>query len=248
MPDPGFKDHFSGHAAAYAGARPGYPPELFRFLADASEERERAWDCATGSGQAAAGLAAHFGQVTATDASREQIASAAPIDGVEYRVARAEDSGLDGSSIDLVTCAQALHWFDIDAFFAEASRVLKPRGVLAAWCYGTCSIEPACDRIVHGFYRSLDPWWPPERRIVERGYRDIELPFPAIDCPRFAMQVDWDVAAMLAYLDTWSATRRCREDTGREPLDAIMAELRRTWGSGARTVRWPIHLQACRRG
>lgn len=244
----GFKDHFSGHAADYARARPTYPDELIRFLAGLCDTRELALDCATGSGQVAVALAAHFERVVATDASPEQLAAAAPAERVDYREARAEHSGLDDESVDLHTCAQALHWFDIDAFFDEARRVLKPGGVLAAWCYGVCRIDPACDRIVRGFYRSLDPWWPPERRIVERGYRDIRLPFPAVDSPRFEMRADWRADDMLDYLGTWSATRRCREDLGREPLAAIRTELRRVWGARKRPVRWPIHLLAGRRG
>lgn len=243
----GFKDHFSGHAADYARARPTYPDALFRFLAGLCDTRELALDCATGNGQAAVALSVHFDRVIATDASAEQLAAATPAERVEFREARAEHSGLDAETIDLLTCAQALHWFDIETFFTEARRVLKPRGVLAVWCYGTCRIDAACDRIVHGFYRSLDPWWPPEREVVERGYRDITMPFPLLDAPRFAMQADWRASDMLDYLGTWSATRRCREDTGREPLAAIEPELKRVWGRGTRRVRWPLHFFAGRR-
>jgi len=242
-----FKDHFSGHAADYARARPTYPEELFTFLAGCARRNELAWDCATGNGQAARALAEHFEHVIATDASAQQIEAALPHERVEYRVAPAEDSGLDGESIDLVTCAQALHWFDIRAFLAETWRVLKPGGVLAVWCYGTCAAEVACDRLVQQFYRSLDPWWPPERAIVETGYRDIELPGAPIDTPIFSMRVEWTVDEMLAYLSTWSATQRCREDTGKEPLEAIDRRLREVWGSQRRMVTWPLHVKVARK-
>lgn len=241
-----FKDHFSGHARDYASARPTYPAELFDFLAGLAPARERAWDCATGNGQAARELARHFDEVIATDASEQQVAAAAAHPGVTYRTAAAESPGLDDRSIDLVTVAQALHWFDVPRFFDAVTRVLRPRGVLAAWCYGTCEVEPACDRLIHGLYDALNPWWPPERAIVESGYRDIELPFPLVDAPRFLMRLSWRADDMLAYVATWSATQRCRVDTGKDPLVTIAEPLRKAWGSGRREVRWPIHLKAGR--
>lgn len=242
-----FKDHFSGHATAYASARPRYPQALADFLADCCAARHRAWDCATGSGQAALLLAKHFEQVTATDASTQQIAAATPHERVAYHVAAAEASGLPADSVDLVTVAQALHWFDIERFFAEVERVLRPGGVLAAWCYGLCQVNAQVDRIVLDLYDALDEWWPPERHIVDRGYSDIALPFTAIECPVFTMSLDWHAHDMLAYLDTWSATRRCDAETGRESVKAIAPALQSAWGPVARAVHWPLFLKASRR-
>lgn len=241
-----FKDHFSGHAAAYATARPRYPQDLVDFLADSASARGCAWDCATGNGQAALLLAERFDRVIATDASATQIAAATPGERIDYRVAAAEASGLPAASVDLVTVAQALHWFDLPAFFAEVERVLRPGGVLAAWCYGLCQVSPAVDRVVLGVYEALDAWWPAERRIVDRGYSDITLPFPALDCPVFTMRLTWDAAAMLAYLETWSATQRCRADTGREPIQEVAADLQAAWGEAPRAVHWPLFLKASR--
>ena len=241
-----FKDHFSGHAAAYAQARPTYPAELYAWLAGLCHKRDRAWDCATGNGQAARGLGAHFAQVIATDASETQLASATATDGVRFHAARAERSGLATGSVDLVTVAQALHWFDLADFFAEAGRVLKPGGVLAAWCYGVCQVSADTDRLVHKAYDALGPWWPPERIIVERGYSDIEFPWPLLEAPVFAMTMRWDAGAMLAYLDTWSATQRCRAATGNDPLAVLRDELPAAWGTGVRTVTWPLFIRACR--
>ena len=242
-----FQDHFSGHAAAYASARPRYPQDLYRFLAACCGEQQLAWDCATGNGQAATALAAHFERVIATDASAQQIGSASPAERIEYRVAPAENSGIDAASVDLVTVAQALHWFDIDAFFAEVERVSKRGGVLAVWCYGVCNVEPAVDHIVQNLYSELDAWWPPERAIVESGYSGISLPFSRIECPVFAMQVEWGAGDMLAYLETWSATQRCRADTGADPVGELSAGLRKAWGDASRRVHWPLYLQASRR-
>lgn len=244
---PPFKDHFSGHAASYAAYRPGYPAELFRFLADCCNERRQAWDCATGNGQTAVELAQYFDQVVATDASAAQVDAARPHPKVRYGVATAERSGLDGRSIDLITVAQALHWFDLDRFFAEALRVLVPGGVLAAWSYGLCRVEPDVDAAVLALYQDLDPYWPPERRIVDEGYGGIELPMPAIASPGFEMTVRWSAEAMLGYLRTWSASQRYLRDRGADPVAAIAARVRGAWGGGEREVAWPLAIKLGRK-
>src|SRR5207253_9835478 len=147
-----FKDHFSGQAAEYAKFRPNYPPKLFDYLASISPGGELGWDCATGNGQAAVGLAEHFAKVIATDASARQIESARPHPSISYRVAPAEASGIDPDSVDLIVVAQALHWFDMDRFFTEAKRVSKESGILAVSTYTRLSINPEIDAILSQFY------------------------------------------------------------------------------------------------
>ncbi|HEX2140116.1 MAG TPA: class I SAM-dependent methyltransferase [Woeseiaceae bacterium] len=242
-----FKDHFSGHAASYAAYRPGYPPELFRFLADCCDKRRLAWDCATGNGQTAVLLAEHFDEVIATDASAAQIGAARAHPKVSYRIAPAERSGLDNRSIDLITVAQALHWFDLDRFFDEAERVLVTGGVLAAWSYALCRVDPEVDALVLELYRSVDRYWPPERRIVENGYRDIDLPMTPVATPGFDMTARWTAEAMLGYLRTWSACQRYLRETGADPVEAIAAALRTAWGSGEREVHWPLAIRIARK-
>jgi ubiquinone/menaquinone biosynthesis C-methylase UbiE len=146
-----FKDHFSGHSQEYRKFRPLYPAELFSHLASLCAEKELAWDCATGSGQAAMGLGEHFREVIATDASVNQIANASPSPGVTYCVAHAENSRIKSGSVDLITVAQALHWFNISAFADESNRVLKDRGILAVWTYGLLSFDDELDSIVEKF-------------------------------------------------------------------------------------------------
>ncbi len=243
-----FKDHFSAKSDAYAKYRPSYPAELFAWLATLAPERARAWDCATGNGQAALGLAQHFAHVIATDASDRQLAHATPHERIEYRVAAAESSGLDAGSVDLVTVAQAAHWFDLDRFYAEARRVLRPDGAIVVWAYSVCAIEPAVDRVVGRFYRDVvGPYWPPERGAVDDHYRSFPFPFPEVDrVPEFAMENEWSLDDFLGYLGTWSATQGFVRAKGFDPLPALRAELAEPWGesSTTRRVRWPLHIRA----
>jgi len=194
-----FKDHFSRHAASYAGHRPDYPAALFDYLAARAGAHELVWDVATGNGQAAHGLVRHFARVSATDASAEQIREAMPHPRITYRVAPAEASGLEPASVDLITVAQALHWFDLPRFYTEARRVLRPGGLIAMWCYHLMSVSTEVDRVLEHFYAdTIGPDWPPERRLVEDGYRSLEFPFAEIqDAPFFSIERIWSVEQVL---------------------------------------------------
>lgn len=247
-PEAAFKDHFSGHADAYARFRPTYPPELFDWLAGVSPGRERAWDCATGNGQAAVELARHFAEVIATDASEKQIRSAFPHPRVRYRVAPAEAPGIDPGSVDLVTVAQALHWFDIPAFYRQADRVLKPGGILAVWAYGLFESTPEADAVVDHLYRDIvGPYWPPDRAMIETGYAEVELPFAHVDPPPFEMRLEWSADDAMGYLGTWSATRGFVAEHGDDPVDHVRDDLARAWGPGTRTARWRLILKVARK-
>jgi len=242
-----FQDHFSGQAGSYAHYRPGYPAELFDYLAERAPSRSLAWDCATGSGQAACELAKRFHSVIASDASQAQIDAARPCPGVTYRTALAEQSGQEDASVDLVTVAQALHWFDLESFYREVKRVLRPNGLLAVWSYNLLRIEPAIDRLIDRFYgETLADYWPAERRRVEKGYADLPFPFsPAADPPLFNMTAQWSLPQLLGYLGTWSATARFREATGQDPLPSLAENLLPVWGAPetGRRVSWPLSLR-----
>jgi len=241
-----FKDHFSGASSDYQRNRPSYPDALFKFLATQAPGRSCAWDCATGTGQAAQGLAHYFDRVIATDGSATQIASALRDPRIDYRVATAEASGLEGASVDLVTVAQALHWFDIPVFFREARRVLKPGGIIAIWSYNLLSIEPAIDAVINHLYGPvLDTYWPPERRLVESDYRDIEFPFRQIATPAFSMESRWTLDQLLGYLRTWSAARRYQSERGIDPVVATAESLLPLWGERhiIKTIHWPMPLR-----
>ena len=240
-----FKDRFSGHASDYARFRPRYPRELFAYLADIAPERDCAWDCATGNGQAAVALAEFFQHVIATDASEKQIENGQSHERVVYRVARAERSELAAASVDLITVAQALHWFDCDAFFAEAKRVLKPNGVLAVWTYNLFMVSPEIDRLIETYYdETVGPYWDFERRLVETGYRTIAFPFDELSPPRFRMQAEWSFDNVLGYLRTWSATKGFIAARGFDPVVSIGEQLRSAWGkSKTKEIVWPLSLR-----
>jgi SAM-dependent methyltransferase len=244
-----FKDHFSKQAADYAIFRPGYPQELFAYLGTIAPSRQLAWDCGTGNGQAAVGLASGFDRVIATDASEKQIANAQPHEHVEYRVAPAENSGIESETIDLIMVAQALHWLDLDRFHAEARRVLKPDGVLAASAYNLLRIEPAIDEIANRYYYEVvGPFWPPERQFVER-FADLPFPLDEIDAPKFEMTAQWSLDHLLGYLRTWSSTQRFIAAKGTDPLDQITIDLRSAWGKPQRTrsISWPLVVRIGRK-
>ena len=241
-----FKDHFSGLAAEYAKFRPHYPDELFENLASISPRHELAWDCATGNGQAAVGLARHFEKVIATDASAQQIESAEPDKRISYRVAPAEASGIDSASVDLILVAQALHWFDLDAFFIEAKRVAKEDGVLAISSYNVLEISPKIDAVIWKFYReTTGPFWPPERDLIETYYKDIKLPFAQLPPLRFEMREEWNLHQLAGYLRTWSATQKFIAARGFDPVDSVMEELGAIWNNPeqVREIKWPLHLR-----
>jgi SAM-dependent methyltransferase len=162
-------------------------------------------------------------------------------------VAPAESSGLDAESVDLITVAQALHWFDIEGFFAEAERVLKRGGILSFWCYERCRVDLAVDALIESIFTEVESYWPPERDIVENRYAGIESPFPAIPTDSFSMTVEWGVEDMLGYVRTWSASQRYMADRSSDPTALHNAELRAAWGDGRRTVIWPITLKAGRK-
>lgn len=240
-----FQDHFSAGSAGYARHRPRYPAALFDWLAAAAPARHHALDIATGSGQAAQDLADRFSWVTGFDASEAQLAQAPRLPNLRYEVARAEAIPLPDRCADAIVVAQALHWFDLDRFYAEARRVLRPGGLLVAWTYNLLSVTPAVDALVHGLYHgALRDHWPPARRLVEDGYASLPFPFTPLQAPDCAMSASWDVEQLLGYLRTWSAVGACMAAGLPDPVAAIEAELRAAWGEGERPVQWPLAIRA----
>jgi len=241
--------NFSAVAEDYARCRPSYPDGLFAYLASLTVRHELAWDCGAGSGQATLPLTRSFRQVVATDQSRAMLSRAPRLSRMYRCVATAEDAALRSGSVDLVTVAQALHWFEVQSFYREVNRVLLPGGVLAVWSYGNPQLEQGqIDSALTRFYHDVvGPYWRPERRHVESGYRTLPFPFAELDAPSFVLEQRWTLAQLLGYVGTWSATQEYREVTGRDPLEALANQLGRLWESNTRTVRWPLMLRVGRR-
>ncbi|HEX8416560.1 MAG TPA: class I SAM-dependent methyltransferase [Methylobacterium sp.] len=244
-----FKDHFSSGSAAYAAHRPRYPAALAQFLADLAPARDLALDCGCGTGQLSVLLAERFRRVVATDASAAQIGEAQAHPSVAYRTAPAERSGLPDASADLITVAQAAHWLDLPAFYAEVRRVARPGAVIALVTYGVLHVEGAPDSVVRHFYREVvGPYWPPERRHVEDGYRALPFPFAETPAPPLAIEAALRLPDLLGYVATWSAVRAAERATGRDPLAALREALAPIWGEPEtrRAVRWPLSLRVGR--
>jgi SAM-dependent methyltransferase len=239
---------FSTVAREYANFRPGYPPELFGWLARVSPARNAVWDCGCGSGQASVALAEYFDTVYATDVAPEQIGAAKAHPRVRYSVAPAEHSGLADASVDLVTVAQALHWFDAAAFYAEARRVARPGALLAVWNYPRPRfLDTALDARFLEFYRDVvGPYWPPERKHIEANYSTLPFPFERIAAPEFALELQWSLDQVVGYVSSWSATARYRKALGTDPVALLRESLSAIWSAGdcAVAVRIPLGLRA----
>ncbi len=229
----------------YQQFRPTYPTSLFQWLADQSAGNDCALDLGCGSGQASRGLEPWFRQVVGADISHEQLL-AAPASQSHYLVSQAHRLPLADASLDLITVAQAYHWFDQTAFQAEAARTLRPGGVLALISYGVCEVE-GLEGMIRDFHDGpLAPWWPAERAQVVAGYPDASLPWPVLPYPGDTITRDWTASDMLGYLDTWSALVQAAR-AGEHPLDDFASTLRQAWGDGLRTVRWPLRVRAWRK-
>lgn len=240
-----FKDLFSSQSIDYAQFRPTYPESLFSYLASLVSNHEIAWDVGTGNGQAAVKLAEHFKFVVASDPSEKQLLNAEKHPRVEYRLGPAESTAFSDQSIDLITAAQAFHWFDANRFFNECRRVLKPSGALAFWCYGLARISPEIDDLIYQLYEGiLGSYWERERKLVEEGYRSVPMPFQEVTPPPFEMTAQWTLSHLIGYLGTWSALQTYVRKNGENPLDAMIDAFRTAWGEEAgRTVRWQLSVR-----
>lgn len=244
-----FADHFSDVSTGYAAFRPSYPAALFDALVDIAPSCALAWDCGAGTGQATVQLAQRFAAVVGTDASAKQIEQAVPHPRVTYRVAPAHDSGLSDASVGLITVAQALHWFDVDAFHEEAKRVLMPHGIIAEWSYALLQIPSATavEALVNGLDQEVGAWWPPERKHVDDGYQSLDFPFAPVDIGALVMEADWTAEQLLGYLGTWSAVARRRADKGDDPLAQLANDLPLAWGPApVHRMQWPLTVRVGR--
>lgn len=237
------KDYFSSHSKLYATFRPTYPEELYQFIFKHVNQFDCVLDCATGNGQAAQRLAKQFQTVCATDISQQQLEHAVHANNIQYSVASAEHTNFKDQQFDLITVGQAMHWFDLDKFYNEAKRILKPSGILAVWGYSTCSVNETIDIIFNNFYRNtVGPYWDSARKMVEDEYHGIPFPFTEIPSPKFSIEVNWTLEEFGGYLSTWSATQKFIEDKNFNPVPDVIENLRPHWNTSM-PIRFPVFLK-----
>lgn len=234
------KDNFSLHSDEYAQFRPGYPEELFQFLQGKVSGKERAWDCGTGNGQVAGKLSTFFGEVYATDISVQQLMQATDRPNIHYSKQRAEETNFHDSFFDLVTVAQAIHWFDFQKFYEEVRRTTKPEGMIAVLGYGLFESNKATDQVIQHFYNDIiGSYWDEERRYLDEEYKSIPFPFREIQTPDFNHEMSWSLERLVGYLSTWSAVKHYEKTHGKNPVDLIYKDLQQSFGEIGR-INFPI--------
>ncbi len=240
------KDRFSKHANQYAQFRPTYPPELYELIFKHVQSFDVVWDCGTGNGQAARDLSKKFKKVFATDISAKQIENAYRSENIFYSIAN-ERSSFTDNSVDLITVAQAAHWFDMEVFSAEAKRVSKPNGIIALWGYGLLTINPPIDILLHHFYTHVvGPYWDKERSHIDEHYKNLYFPFQEIQTPPFVISVSWTLLELMGYLTTWSAVQKYISVHNQNPVDELISHIKPHWKDETQTVNFPVFLKLAR--
>ncbi len=238
--------HFSHQSSEYLQYRPMYPDELYEYLASNTQNRDIAWDCATGNGQAAVKLADYFNKVIATDISQEQLDIAIRKENIYYECCLAEKTSIPSSTIDLITIAQALHWFNFEEFYLEVNRIAKQDAMIAAWSYSLGKINSTIDSVIEDLYENIlgDAYWPKERRFIDDFYSNIPFPFKRIKTPKFKLQKIMNLEMVVGYLNTWSAVKEYQKQNSLNPVHLIKEELEKVWGDPKKeyVMEWPLHL------
>lgn len=239
-------NHFNQQTEQYLAFRPTYPELLFNLLADRVPSTACVWDCATGNGQAAISLAQHFKKVIATDINQAQLDMAPSKSEIQYICATAEHTPIPDHSIDLITVAQALHWFNFDQFYEEVRRVSKPSAWIAAWCYSLGSINTPINEVIRRLYYDIlgDQYWPSQRSYIDDNYQTIPFPFVKVKVDDLHMEKEVDLKSLMGYLSTWSAVKQYQKLNHKNPIEFISADLQLAWGNPGQhyTMRWPLHV------
>lgn len=239
------KDNFSKQSLEYSKYRPSYPEELIEYLLSIVRNKDCAWDCGTGSGQLANLLADHFKEVFATDISENQIKNAVKRNNIIYKIEKAEETSFPDSKFDLITVAQAIHWFDFDKFYDEVRRTLKHNGFIAVIGYHLPRINYIIDKIVDTFYTNIvGKYWDEERKYIDEYYKNIPFPFKEIETPQFTTSYKWSLDQLIGFLSTWSATQHYKENEGSNPIDIIREDLECNWNKDdKRNLVFPIIMR-----
>ncbi len=240
------KDLYSKQAAGYRQYRPVYPLELYDYILRHVKGRESAWDCGTGNGQVAGALADYFQEVEATDISESQLKNAIDKDNVYYQLVRAEQTPFDKNTFDLITVAQAIHWFNFEAFYNEVRRVSKKGAVLAVWGYGLFRVNEEVDSIIDHFYKhTIGSYWDTERRFIDEEYKTIPFPFPEEgEQKTFTISRQWTLEELEGFLKTWSAVQHYLKEKGDNPVKALIEQVQPVWKPGEiKEVSFPVFMR-----
>ena len=238
------KDNFSTQAKSYSKYRPDYTNGIIDYIVSQVKNRDTALDVATGNGQVAAKLAGYFKEVYATDISEKQLENAVKADNVFYIKESAEHTSFNDNQFDLITVAQAIHWFDFDAFYKEVYRILKPDGIFAVLGYGLFSANGHPGKLLNHFYYDITgPYWDTERRYLDENYTTIPFPFEELETKEFVNEFTWTFEQLTGYLETWSAVQHYIKKNDTNPIDLIREELKEIWEKGDRKVTFPLLLR-----
>lgn len=242
------KDYFSSHSSLYATFRPDYPEQLYQFIFQYLNQKNSAWDCATGNGQVARYLSKHFDHVYATDISQQQLSNAYHTDNIQYASEPAEKTSFNENQFDLISVAQALHWFDLPAFYKEVKRAGKPGSLLAVWGYNIPLVSPEIDRVILDFYTNIvGPYWDNARKLVEDSYRSIPFPFEEINAPVFKNEFAWTIEQLAGYITTWSATQKYIKENNADPVQDLLERIKFHWRNDElKTIQFSTFLRAGR--
>lgn len=237
------KDRFSNHAKQYAIFRPTYPKELYDFIFSHVKKFDAAWDCGTGNGQVARDLSTRFKVVEATDISEQQLANAYKAENIVYTKAD-EKTNFPDAHFDLITVAQAIHWFNISEFFKEVKRVAKKDAIIAVWGYSLPTLNPEIDKRLQEFYSKIvGPYWDKERRLIDAQYKTILFPCSEIRTPEFSLSLEWNLEEFQGYLSTWSSVQKYIQANQINPVESFMKEVLPLWKSDRQNINFPLFLR-----
>ena len=226
------RDRFSGDSINYRRFRPAYPIAFIEEIIGLSNQHINCLDCGTGNGQVAKILSRHFIKVHAIDISEDQIRNAHQAAKINYSVTRAEKTDFSANSFDLITVAQAVHWFDFHRFFKEAMRISKDGGIIALWGYGLLRFKNKLDEYIDTFYQDVvGPYWDKERKHIEQSYKSIPFPFTQVELKNnYVISKNFGLEEFTGYLRTWSAVKKFKESEGYDPLESLIEKIKPIWG------------------
>ncbi len=244
------KDKFSSQAKIYKKYRPTYPKEIYQELMELTEDKNECWDCGTGNGQVATQLAKYFKKVYATDISQKQLDNAEKLNNIIYKVERAEKTNFSDSKFDLITVAQAIHWFDFKSFNKEVKRVGKHGGLISIWGYGLLRINPELDELIDKFYYDIiGPFWNEERKHVDNAYESVQFDFEEVPVDKNkSITTNWGLKELEGYFNSWSSVQNFKKVNPKiDPVNQIMQEVEERWSSSeVKEIKFPIFMKVGR--